>query len=378
MRDFAQCAGWIGGRGWKGTSREKSSTLDTAAVDDRGSNSRQEIKRKEVWMFYREKCNLCGKCLEFCPYVEYDLARAKEEMKELVSGGTPPIVGLCVTCASCNLVCPTQANPFDLLNQRQEETGALGVPEQAMQNFSKLHNLPTVVKKGEKGKAVLNLCIVGDMVRELLDNPLFEGLTVVEGADYFCTVGYIHLGKPSPVEKEAKRFIDNLAALGAEEVVCFHDDCYTMLTTLAQEYGLNVPFQPVHLFEYLYRELKKREGGLKQVPVRVAYQSPCASRYTQGKDIYLDKIFEILGVDRPARKYERMNALCCGAPLMARDKERAATVKKWNIDDAKKVNAEAMVFLCPMCYLNLRKICRDDSIEPVFITELCKRALADQ
>ncbi|MGO9138631.1 MAG: heterodisulfide reductase-related iron-sulfur binding cluster [Syntrophales bacterium] len=326
-------------------------------------------------MFYQEKCNLCGKCLEFCPYVEYDLNRAQDEMKELVSGGTPPIVGLCVTCASCNLVCPTQANPFDLLNQRQEETGALGIPEQAMQNFAKLYNLPTVVKKGKEGEPVLNLCIVGDMVRELLDNPLFDDLTIVEGADYFCTVGYIHLGKPSSVKKEAKSFIENLAALGAKEVICFHDDCYTMLTTLAQEYGLKVPFHPVHIFEYLYRELKKREGLLKAVPIRVAYQSPCASRYTQGKDIYLDKIFELLGVERPARKYERMSALCCGAPLMARDKERAAIVKKWNIDDAKKVKADAMVFLCPMCYLNLRKLCKDDSINPIFITELCKKAL---
>jgi len=326
-------------------------------------------------MFDKEKCDFCGKCLEFCPYVDYSLERAQQEMKDLVAGGTPPIVSLCVTCASCNLVCPTQANPFDLINERQEKTGALGIPEQAMQNFAKLHSLPTVVKKGKEGMPILNLCIVGDMVRELLDNPLFEGLTVVEGADYFCTVGYIHVGKPSPVKKEAKRFIDNLAALGETEVVCFHDDCYTMLTTLAQEYGLKVPFRPIHIFEYLYRELKKRKDHLKKNPIRVAYQSPCASRYTQGKDIYLDKIFELLGVERPARKYERINALCCGAPLMARDKDRAALVKKWNIDDAKKVKADTMVFLCPMCYLNLRKLCKDDSITPIFITELCKQAL---
>jgi len=326
-------------------------------------------------MFYEEKCDFCGKCLAFCPYVDYGLERAQQEMKDLVAGGTPPIVGLCMTCASCNLICPTQANPFDLINERQEKTGALGIPEQAMQNFAKLHSLPTVVKKGKEGMPVLNLCIVGDMVREFLDNPLFEGLTVVEGGDYFCTVGYIHLGEPSPVKKEAKRFIDNLAALGAKEVICFHDDCYTMLTTFAQEYGLKVPFRPIHIFEYLYRELKKRKDQLKKNPIRVAYQSPCASRYTQGKDIYLDKIFELLGVERPARKYERINALCCGAPLMARDKDRAALVKKWNIDDAKNVKADVMVFLCPMCYLNLRKLCKDDSINPILITELCKQAL---
>lgn len=327
-------------------------------------------------MFNAEKCDFCGKCLEFCPYVDYDLEQAQKEMKEVVAGGTPPIVGLCVTCASCNLLCPTQANPFDLINQRQEETGALQIPEQAIQNFTKLHNLPTVVKKGEEGKPVMNLCIVGDMVREYLDNPLFEGLTVVEGADYFCTVGYIHLGKPGAVKKEAKRYIDNLAALGSKEVVCFHDDCYTMLTTLAQEYHLKVPFRPIHIFEYLYRQLEKKKESLIKLPVRVAYQSPCASRYTQGKEIYLDKIFELLGVERPARKYERLNALCCGAPLMARDKEKAAIVKKRNVDDAKSIGADAMIFLCPMCYLNLRKAARDEGMEAIFITELCRRALA--
>jgi Fe-S oxidoreductase len=273
------------------------------------------------------------------------------------------------------MVCPTKANPFDLLNERQEETGALGIPEQAMQNFSKLHGLPTVIKKGREGMPVMNICIVGDMVRELLDNPLFEGLTLVEGADYFCTVGYIHLGKPSPVRKEAKRFIDKLAALGAEEIVCFHDDCYTMLTTLADEFGLEVPFRPVHIFEYLYRELEKRKDKVRKLGIRIAYQSPCASRYTPEKEIYLDRILQLIGAERPPRKYEGLLALCCGAPLMARDRDRAAEVKKWNIDDAKGVGAEAMVFLCPMCYLNLRKLCKDDAINPIFITELCRKAL---
>lgn len=334
---------------------------------------------KNLWrrltVFHAEKCDFCGTCLKFCPYVDYDLERAQQEMHELVAGGTPPILGLCVTCASCNSICPNQANPFDLLNQRQEETGALGVPEQALQNFAKYHNLPTVVKKGQAGKPIMNLCIVGDMVRDLLDNPLFEGLTLVEGADYFCTVGYIHLGKPSVIKKEAQRFIDNLAALGGQEVVCFHDDCYTMLTTLADEFGLKVPFRPVHIFEYLYLELEKRRDTIHQVPIKVAYQSPCASRYTPAKEVYLDKIFQLLGVERPARQYEGLNALCCGAPLMARDRERAAVIKKLNLDDAKGVGTDAMIFLCPMCYLNLRKMARNEGMEAIFITELCRRAL---
>lgn len=196
-------------------------------------------------MFYLEQCDLCGKCLEFCPYTDYDLNRAISEMRALVEGDVPPIVGLCVTCAACNQVCPTQANPFDLINQRQEESGALGIPDRSLENFHRLHNLPTVVKQGEPTMPVMNLCIVGDMVREQLNNnTLFEGLSIVEGADYFCTVGYIHLGKPGMVKKEAPRFIERLSALGADEIICFHDDCYTLLTAMVAEYGLPFPFDP--------------------------------------------------------------------------------------------------------------------------------------
>ena len=61
---------------------------------------------------------------------------------------------------------------------------------------------------------------------------------------------------------------------------------------------------------------------------------------------------------------------------MARDKDRALEVKSWNVDDAKKFGSDSMVFLCPMCYLNLRKICRDSGIEPLFISELCCKAIA--
>jgi Fe-S oxidoreductase len=326
-------------------------------------------------MFYPEKCDFCGECLVFCPYVEYDKERAEKEMRELVAGGCPPIVGSCVTCAACNQVCPTKANPFDLINDRQEETGALGIPAASFESFAKLSGLPTVIKQGEPGKPVMNLCIVGDMVREQLNSPLFKGLTTVEGADYFCTVGYVHLGKPSPVKKEAERFIEKLSALGVEEIVCFHDDCYALLTTLADEFGIKVPFRPVHLFEYLYRVLSAQKENLRKVPVKVAYQAPCASRYTAEKDAYLDKLFDLLGVERVPRNYDRLNGLCCGAPLMAKDKDRAAVVKGWNINDAKEHKAEAMVFLCPMCFLNLRKLCRDAGMEALFITELCQRAL---
>jgi Fe-S oxidoreductase len=328
-------------------------------------------------MFREDRCDECGDCLEFCPYTSYDIDRAREEFAELKAGGEPPILGSCVTCGACNQVCPTQANPFDLINQRQEQTGALRVADEAFERFSKLHDLPTQIEMGEPGKPVINLCIVGAMVREQIRGPLFKGLTVVEGADYFCGVGYIHLGRPSLTERQARPFIEKLSNLKAEEVICFHDDCYAMLTSLAAQYDLSVPFRPVHLFEYLYRTLSSRAEQIAPVGLRVAYQAPCASRYTPEKDHYLDKLFELVGAKRVKREHEGLKGLCCGAPLMATDKDRALEVKMRNINDARENGADAMIFLCPMCFLNLRKLCQENGMKPIFITELCDRSIKD-
>ena len=329
-------------------------------------------------MFYPDRCDLCGECLSSCQYLDYDDERARKEMKELIEGGCPPVVANCVTCVACNQICPNQANPFDLINERQEETGALGIPEESFRRFSELHNLPTRIVKGEPGKPAMNLCIVGNMVKEQITGSLFSGLTLVEGADYFCTLGYVHLGRPSIVRENINQFVKNLAALKHDEIVCFHDDCYATLTAKAEEYGEHVPFKVTHLFEYLANRLKERQVEIKPLRMKVAYQAPCASRYNTEKDKYLDEIYELIGVKRVPRKHERENGLCCGAPLMAKDRERALEIKLRNVDDAAEHGAEAMIFLCPMCYLNLRKLCRERDIKPVFISDLCYYALGEK
>jgi ferredoxin len=74
-------------------------------------------------MFDRGKCDLCGDCLVLCPYVEYDREEAVDQFQRLVEGETPSIVTECFTCVACNQFCEKGARPFDLLLERQKETG---------------------------------------------------------------------------------------------------------------------------------------------------------------------------------------------------------------------------------------------------------------
>jgi len=326
-------------------------------------------------MFYEERCDLCGDCLVLCPYVDYDRDEAVEQFGQLKDGGTPEIVGECVTCVACNQFCEKGANPFDLILERQEQTGVLNIPEQNTQLFRNLPDAPTQVLPGEPGRPALSLCSVGDLVPGLFEGPLFEGMTLLKGGDFFCGVGWVHLGQESPVRENAPRVIEKLAATGASEIVFYHDDCYALVTTIAKEYGVDVPFHPVHIIKYLLDQVKEHADEVKPLGLRIAYQQPCASRYTPWKDAQLDELFELIGVERVEREYDRMSALCCGSPVMPRDRDRAAQIKERNIADAVAHGAQAIAYLCPLCVLNLRKVSASAGLENHHLIELVKQAL---
>lgn len=326
-------------------------------------------------MFIEEKCDLCGDCVFLCPYVDYDREQSVEQFRRLMEGETPEIVGQCVTCVACNQFCDKGANPFDLILKRQEETGVLNIPEQNTEVFRNMPNAPSQVVSGDPDRPVLSLCSMGDFIPGLFEGPLFEGMTVLKGGDYFCNVGWVHLGYETPVREGAQRVVDNLAATGAEEIVIYHDDCYALLASMVKDYGIEVPFRPVHIIEYLLREVKANRERVVPLGMKAAYQQPCASRYTPWKDEQLDELFGLIGVERVAREYDRMSAMCCGSPMVPRDREKALAIRERNVGDAVRHGAQAMAYLCPLCMLGLRKAAAASGLENYHIIELVKNSL---
>jgi Fe-S oxidoreductase len=341
--------------------------------DDRWRDGRRS---EEEAVFIREKCDLCGDCLVLCPYVDYDREEAVRQFESLIEGGTPEILKECFTCVACNQFCEKGARPFDLILERHEETGILNIPEQNAELFRNLPNSPSRIIEGDPGKPALSLCSVGDLIPGLFEGPIFEGLTLLKGGDYFCNVGWVHLGAETPVREGARRVVENIAKIGVEEVIFYHDDCYALMATLAPEYGIEVPFRPVHIIEYLLDWVRKNRKHIKPLGLKVAYQQPCASRYTPWKDEQLDELLQLIGAARVEREYDRRFALCCGSPMMPRDREKAMRIKKRNIDDAVSHGAEAMAYLCPLCVLNLRKPADAAGLRNHHLIELVKTAVS--
>ncbi len=256
-------------------------------------------------MFDAPKCDKCGDCLVRCQYVDYTREQAVEEITTLIEGRYAEILTECNTCMACNEYCPKGANPFDLICRLQGEKRAIVVPPRTLQQLDSLTAVPNKIIEGDPNKPALSLCIVGDIVPGITESQMFDGLTIVKGGDYYSKIAYLHVGMEDMVKDNAQRFVDNLAKLGKKEMVILHEDCYAMLASKAQEYGIEVPFKVIHIFEYMLNYLKEHESSLTKLDKKIAYQRPCASRYTPEEETVLDELFQLIGVNRVPRRYDR-------------------------------------------------------------------------
>jgi len=322
------------------------------------------------------KCDLCGDCLVKCQYVDYDRERAAGDIRDLMEGRAAPILGKCVTCCACSEYCPTGADPFDLILKALEKHGAYPVKPEGVSMFALAPTLPNQVIIGEPGRPVLSLCVM-QLPEGTIGGQMFNGLSIASGGDYFCYIGYVHAGLESPVAAGAKKFIDNIASLGGE-VIFLHDDCYAMVDAKVKDYGIKVPFKYMHLLEYMRNYLRDNRSKITKLGVKVAYQRPCASRYTPEKDVFVDEIFELIGVERPARRYERESALCCTGAFVRVYPQLAIEYQAKNVDDAIQCGADALVTLCPMCDRVLRRPTTERGLRKIYISDLCRMALGEK
>lgn len=328
-------------------------------------------------MFYEEKCDFCGDCLVRCAYVDYDKERAASEIRALIDGKEAPILSSCITCYACNEYCPQEARPFDLILERMEQYHTFPAPTEMVAGQEAFFTPGTPIKLEETGDTVVSACVFGNTEAELFQGRLFEGLPMLKGRHFFCFILFDHLGAGSITKKHIQGYVDSLAASGAKEVVLFHDDCYGALVDTAPSIGVAVPFRPVHIVEYLQRYLESHNDELHPLGLHVAYQRPCASRLSPGKEPALDKIFELIGVDRVERRYDRESALCCSGAIAQWDGERAAAIRARNLEDAKGAGAQAMCYLCPMCRRVLSADAESRALANYHIIELARMSLGE-
>lgn len=335
-------------------------------------------------MWDASKCDLCGDCLVKCRYVDYDQDKAVSEIKLLMEEKPADILNSCITCNACFDYCPTGADPADLIYKMQEQIGTSpivvnGKPriEEVIKAFE-ADNGDRQLIEGDPDKPVLSFDhIPFEMFPEgTLDSKMFQGMSVVRGSKLASLVGMVHLGGESLPERYGRQVIEGLAALG-KDIVYIHNEGYILAHVRAKEFGFDVPYQYMHLFEYMLDFFRNNQNAITRLNRKVAYQPNCAVRWIPEQDEWLDEIFELIGVERVSRKYEGLDFLCCSGPAIGVNKELAFNMQTDNVQDAIDNGAEAMITICPICDLVMRRSTVKAGLPKIFVTDLGRMALGE-
>jgi Fe-S oxidoreductase len=281
----------------------------------------------------------------------------------------------CITCYACNEICPQKANPFDLIARLQEQYDVFKSTEMAKIEEAN-YAFTRTLTNSPRAERVMTTCLFEKTHANIMQGELYD-LPRVGGKPYFCWLLFGHWGVESIQRKHAREMVNRLALTGAREIICFHDDCYAMLAKLAPEYGIEVPFRPVHLSEYLVTHMQKNRHRIKRLNIDIAYQRACASRHTPEKEHFVDELFELAGVRRVPRTYDRENALCCASIKLMLGNGDPRPDQEKNVSDAKNSGAQAMVCLCPMCLDSLAAAAGAQRLPVVFLGDIARMALGE-
>jgi Fe-S oxidoreductase len=221
------------------------------------------------------------------------------------------------------------------------------------------------------------------MLTGCVRGKLFEGASTIVGSDIFCNIMWLHFAKNSVIRERLPQIIDNiwnhyLKESNVDELICFHDECYGTYTQVAPAFGIEVPFKPVHLFQYLIQRLDELKDQIRPLGLKVAYQRPCSNRLIPETQHWVDDIFQRIGVERVEREYDRENALCCGTVIrLQQNDDLADDLQERNIEDMRSAGANVCVFNCPVCLLTLGEAVAEKGMMPILMSELCQFALGE-
>jgi len=337
-------------------------------------------------MFDKSNCVNCEKinCLTRCQWIEINnIDDARIEMSKMINGEDSHVLSECVTCFACDEYCPYHSHPFDLITNLQEKYNSLNINPNILERTTKTFAPHDQVrlKEIDPNKPVLNKCGLANINSKNLQGQLFDNLQYVSGRDYFCNLMYHHYARDSVIRERAPIILDNIKKQGIKEMICFHDECYGFYTSYCSRNNIELPkeFKPIHTYEYLYNYLINHESGIKRLGIKIAYQRSCSNRFIPEVDQWLDKICNLIGVERVLRKYDKENALCCGAILATLGKRTLLRkIQNDNINDMIEYKAEACIYSCSMCKEALGNKVERKGIKNYLLSDLCRMALGEK
>ncbi|MFX1338822.1 MAG: (Fe-S)-binding protein [Promethearchaeota archaeon] len=348
-------------------------------------------------MFNEKTCQRCGICLEQCPFMHLPREEAKVEIARMIeTRKSRKIIQNCASCSYCNVICPTQSNPWALRKEiRMRRIQERGITSLALITEDMSNNLMTIgleidteakrkdLKKyinPPKSKEIFYLgCAIPYIFPNLAKTKLLEDLPLVGGIKYCCSGYTYNFFGEVEAQFKGKEFLDKFRKQEVEKLISFCPGCEHMIKGVYPSIveGFNIQCQ--NIIEYLIEKYHKGELVFKhKINQKITFQDPCPWRKLDNK-VYEGprELIEIMGAEFVEMKHNKEKSLCCGAPVATFNRALGKKIAKMRIKEATNVGADSIAFICTGCLIGLSRYALSKNIEPYYITELAQMAIGE-
>jgi Fe-S oxidoreductase len=351
--------------------------------------------------FNRERCTLCGECFHRCPVMHLPLDQAKRETERLLAGKETPALRSCTSCLACNLFCPEDCRPANLILDRWHEAYLReGLPARAA--FFLPHARPNfrtevLVRMPPDERETVARWRRDEPAREflypgcnLITTPyltfsrLFEGLEIRGGLDYCCGEMLFRMGLYEALEQIARRLTRWFHRLGARRVYLVCTAGLNMLRHVLPQFGADLA--GIEFLPYLQVVLDRLENGnVHPLNLTVTVQDSCHARVVEPDFADLPrKVLAAVGVQVREAPHNRERQLCCGigggfSHASAYNPFELLLSARATSRDHRRVEADATCVYCSGC-LEMASVARfpDPNRRPVFhLLELVQLAIGE-
>jgi hypothetical protein len=343
------------------------------------------------------------------------LEQAKQAMEQLLSPTHPhphtPIPSkLCTSCQACNLFCPEDCRPANLILDRWHDLYLRqGLPARAAYflphsrpNFrtSIVARLPrdereTVARwrRDEPAREFLysgcNLITAPYLTfsNGCTPSALFDGVEIRGGLDYCCGEMLFRMGLYESLEQVGRRLTLWFRRLGAERVYLVCTAGLNVLRNVLPQFGAD--FSGIQFLPFLQVVLERLQGGdlgdVRPLGQSVTVQDSCHARVVELDFADLPRrVLAAVGVEVREAPHSRDEQLCCGigggfSHASAYNPVKLLLSARATSRDHRCVPADATCVYCSGC-LEMMSVARfaDPNRRPVFhLLELVQQAIGE-
>nr|NJM04859.1 (Fe-S)-binding protein [Desulfobacula sp.] len=336
-------------------------------------------------------CMECGVCTGSCPVaMTLEDFSPRRMIKRTLTEPEGDIlqskdIWACLSCSRCSDRCPVEIDfPEFIRSYRYKARQADNFPK--LSHHGMFHTITSIQAKGVKQNRIewaqkagkiaskgdifyFTGCIAYyDAAFQYLDLNMIESAEnnlrllnkigirpVVSNDECCCGHDAFWCGDEETFLTLAQKNMATIAASGAKTVVFGCPEGYSMFREAYTQKLGPLPFEIIHITEFLAREIPKAGIAFKNGSAgTVTFQDPC--RLGRRSGIYeapRELISLVPGTQLAEMEHNRENAVCCGTTAWMECSTCSKVMQGQRLKEAEAIGAEAIITACPKCRIHL-------------------------